>query len=559
MSMADLFPEVGSDNNWMQVTVQTGLYGYVLFVAANMIGDSAELLLLVPELTAIVGSILLPILGAVPDGMMVFCSGLGPGAQEQVKVGVGALAGSTIMLLTIPWLLSVNSGRVTILRGGKLNYHPGKDKAKLEEGGSLLTGSGVKIEKTIKDNAKIMLLTCSSYLIIQIPAFTVDSNDGFVLKQKHGAIMARELPAAWLALVTSVGFFFWYIFKMYKAGSSASGTVDDLYIKQAVKRIERNEISLRAAIDYMRTREASTQGQLTEKMIDDRATIQLKKMLSPFFRHYDRNDDKKISQFEFQSLMHDLNEDLPEKVAQKLFDQADKDKSKSMEFDEFVNLMVHFSSSKSPIQIAKPRERAKTTGFYAGAADVEGGDDEAEGGEEEDLPEDLANLSPEEQQKALKKRASVGMLIGTVLVLFFSDPMCDMLATIAEKASISPFIVSFVLAPLASNAAELVSSMKIAAKKTPSAMTQALSTLEGAAIMNNTFCLAIFMILIVWRNLEWQFSAETCSILLIQVLIAAVVLKFETQTMAHGLLIMACYPVALLVVEVLGGAGLGWD
>ena len=46
---------------------------------------------------------MLPILGAVPDGAIMLFSGLGPDAQEQMQVGVGALAGSTIMLLTVPW------------------------------------------------------------------------------------------------------------------------------------------------------------------------------------------------------------------------------------------------------------------------------------------------------------------------------------------------------------------------------------------------------------------------------------------------------------------------
>ena len=48
------------------------------------------------------GSVVLPVLGAVPDGAIMLFSGLGSveEAQENLAVGVGALAGSTIMLLT---------------------------------------------------------------------------------------------------------------------------------------------------------------------------------------------------------------------------------------------------------------------------------------------------------------------------------------------------------------------------------------------------------------------------------------------------------------------------
>lgn len=73
------------------------------FSASNMISDGSELLLLVPSLAGVVGSVVLPVLGAVPDGAIVLFSGMGDDAQAQLSVGVGALAGSTIMLLTIPW------------------------------------------------------------------------------------------------------------------------------------------------------------------------------------------------------------------------------------------------------------------------------------------------------------------------------------------------------------------------------------------------------------------------------------------------------------------------
>jgi hypothetical protein len=85
------------------------VYGFILFKASNLISDGSELLLLVPSLkgvraprarlrvspfffcharshlAGIVGSVVLPILGAVPDGAIVLFSGLGPDAQSQVN------------------------------------------------------------------------------------------------------------------------------------------------------------------------------------------------------------------------------------------------------------------------------------------------------------------------------------------------------------------------------------------------------------------------------------------------------------------------------------------
>merc|ERR1719414_2194988 len=100
----------------------TLVYAVVLYQASNLISSGSELLQLVPAVAGIVGSIVLPILGAVPDGMMVLFSGVGPNAQETVSVGVGALAGSTVMLLTFPWFVCVHFGRVPINEKGEADY-----------------------------------------------------------------------------------------------------------------------------------------------------------------------------------------------------------------------------------------------------------------------------------------------------------------------------------------------------------------------------------------------------------------------------------------------------
>jgi Ca2+/Na+ antiporter len=94
---------------FFQLLLLLVVYGAVLFKSADVLSEGSELLMFVPSIKDVVGSIVLPILGAVPDGAIVLFSGMGPikEAQEQLNVGVGALAGSTIMLLTIPWFLSL--------------------------------------------------------------------------------------------------------------------------------------------------------------------------------------------------------------------------------------------------------------------------------------------------------------------------------------------------------------------------------------------------------------------------------------------------------------------
>ena len=48
-------------------------------------------------------------------------------------------------------------------------------------------------------------------------------------------------------------------------------------------------------------------------------------------------------------------------------------------------------------------------------------------------------------------------------------------------------------------------------------MDMTISSLIGAATMNNTFCLTVFLVIIYVRDLKWAFSAEVTSIIAAEV------------------------------------------
>ena len=158
--------------------VLMGMYGNILLVGANLIGDGSELLLEVMD-PGLIGGLVLPILGALPDAAMIVLSGLGgtvEEAQEQVNVGIGTLAGSTVMLLSIAWGGSVIAGRCDLEQGRA------KDK-KLTKGwqpGARLTmrwiekslmDTGVTTDNATRANAYIMMATALLYLFPQIPTY----------------------------------------------------------------------------------------------------------------------------------------------------------------------------------------------------------------------------------------------------------------------------------------------------------------------------------------------------------------------------------------------------
>lgn len=552
VKMVALFPDIGAEAAWGQIFMQAVLYGYILSIGADMIGDGAELLMLCPSIAPLVGSIVVPILGAVPDGMMVLCSSLGDDAQEQISVGVGALAGSTVMLLTLPWMLSLVCGRVSIING-ECNYKASGDAKLLPAhqswySPSSIFGSGVAVHDNVKSNAKIMFMTTIPFWVIQVPAFVVDKPKISDAVQKN-----YEQPFAVVGAVLCACFFAFYMIKMFRDASQEGSDMQNKVVKAAVEGIQNGHMTLRGAMHDFREQMLKDMDKIDKKgganleaplvvgngQKAEETVRHMCDILKPFFKKYDQNGDNQVSINEFKLLMSDLRENVSDEKTNKIFNAADQDKSGDINFEEFVACIMAFALD--PHQDLNEKEGAEL-----GDEDADGdGDDDDE---EEDMPPDLADLSPAEQQAAIKKRACYGMFFGSVLVLLFSDPMCDLLGVMGTKAEIPPFYISFLIAPLASNASELVSAMKLAKKKTRDSMKESLSTLCGAAIMNNTFCLCIFFMCFVMKDLVWKFSAETISIVAIQYVIGIIALVKSTQRLFDGFLILCCYPAAMGIV-----------
>jgi len=226
---------------------------------------------------------------------------------------------------------------------------------------------------------------------------------------------------------------------------------------------------------------------------------QTKQLLSqtilPFFDYYAQGNDN-IDMNELKLLLKDLNEDTSRVEA--WMQRMDADRSGVIERNEFMNAMLTFITYK----VAEPTDGQEEAIYEETSVS------ERESVEEEELPEFEGCSSPEEFQSAVKLRAAKLMSVGMALILVFSDPMVDVMANVGDRLTIPPFYVAFVLAPLASNASELIASLNYASKKTRQTITISLAALEGAACMNNTFCLAIFMGLIFFKGLAWKFSAE---------------------------------------------------
>jgi Ca2+/Na+ antiporter len=95
-----------------------------------------------------------------------------------------------------------------------------------------------------------------------------------------------------------------------------------------------------------------------------------------------------------------------------------------------------------------------------------------------------------------------------------------------------------------------------ARKKTNESISMTLATLHGAATMNSTLALSIFMAIIYARGLEWNYTAETITVCTVVVLVALQGAFRKNIFLWQALLVLALYPGAILMVWTLQHFGL---
>jgi len=465
----------------------------------------------------------------------------------------------------LPWILSVYAGQVDMNDAGVCVGYKAKAGMKNQT-----EQTGCCFLEGVTKNAWLMFLTSLSYFVIQIPAFMVDDQKtkaqlgpdylAEVIKESKG-----ENFAALCGCFFTLFMFSFYLYLQYLAALKKEPPISCLkallppppppvsmelvkkqgllplidhyrenFLKTGHLRVSASEVAMPYAD------EASNAQSLMYKIPADLSAA----LKSLFVEYAAKTPSSGLHGDDMRQLLSVVGLAYTPDVFAVMFKEADADKGGFLDQGEFLCFFYSMITGKDQLPY-----QAKARQAEPAAADAGGDDDE----EEDEMPEEFKDMSPAEQRKSIIQASLKQMCIGTFLVLIFSDPMVDVLAQIGVATGVPAFYVSFVLAPLASNASELVASYKLASRKTSGAITQSLQTLEGAACMNNTFCLGIFFFLIYYQGLAWKFTAETLSIFLVQFLVFLIVIRKSTQTKQEGILIFMMYPVSLVFVAALEG------
>jgi Ca2+/Na+ antiporter len=102
-----------------------------------------------------------------------------------------------------------------------------------------------------------------------------------------------------------------------------------------------------------------------------------------------------------------------------------------------------------------------------------------------------------------------------------------------------------------SNASLIIAAYNYSKKRTNKGVSVALSSLLGAAIMNNTFVLGTLLFVVLRHGIQWDFMPEVVGIVSVLTFICSAVIFKSVHTMTDAWVFISLYPLSLFLVYLL--------
>lgn len=486
-----------------------------MYIAATYLSEGCELLLEILG-PGIIGGLFLPILGALPDALLILVSGLSGStatAQEQVSVGMGLLAGSTVMLLTVIWGSCVVVGKCDIEDSLAVDTHDTK--------GFSLTGSGISTDIWTSYAAMLMAVSIIPFVIVQIP-------------QLVGSTSGRHL-AVLIALIASVSLLISYcVYQVFQP-----------WIQKRKLAYAKHKHVISGLLKHLRMHALG-------RLITDDGTPN-EDVLAKLFTTIDTNGDGSLSVGELRALIigiefEKIDLDKNEAV-DKIMRDFDTSNNNSIDLEEFIK---GISKWLAEARIAAGDPGPNSNKFLDEYHQKTKREHDLLGDQSDEVVEGI------DSPRKTTIKAVLMLMLGTAIAAAFADPLVDAVDNFSDATSIPTFFISFIALPLATNSSESVSAIIFASRKKLRTASLTFSEIYGAVTMNNILCLSVFLALVYVRGLTWDFSAEVLVILIVCVvmgLFGSFRTTFPLWTTSVAYLL---YPFSLALVYVLDYV-FGWS
>ncbi|KZV51104.1 hypothetical protein F511_01896 [Dorcoceras hygrometricum] len=451
------------------------------------------------------GASLFQFLGTFPQIVIVLesaLSGSRDAAQQRATLGMGLVAGTTVMLLTLVWGASV------VLGSYDLSVHNTTDDP---NGGNeiTLTGRGIVTDVETSFTSRIMLISLLPFLILQLQnVFNTSSGRRVIIL---------------IALIVTVVLLFGYV---------------NYQIFQPWVQNRRFE--------YLMSKYAKDK---LMQLLTSNGKPDTKKILQ-LFNRVDKNNSLSVSAAELRVLLLgakiDDNDDMAtDRNIENVLASFDVSGDGLINQAEFVRGMTQFVSNIS---------NQNADSIRKGGGSKSQNTSQTQKGH----LSNASSLSPTTSNSWLTiLNATFLLTLGIFMLCVLGEPLIKSVLGFAQAVNLSSFSISYLAIPFALNYGVAFQSITSARQKTQKSISLTLSSLYGGVFMNNIIGLIVFLTPVYARDLMSNVSAEVLVVLIICIVMTLLTCFRTKYPVWVGYLVLLLYPISLASVYVLTNV-LGW-
>ncbi|KZV38275.1 hypothetical protein F511_36510 [Dorcoceras hygrometricum] len=429
-------------------------------------------------------------------------------AEEFVLTGVGLLAGSTILLLTLIWGTCIILSRQDFQEHLQNHSSDSKYYNPLEKLlVSLWPGYGVITDLGTSFTARIMLLSVIPLVIILIPtAFHLSLH-----VQKVFVIITLVV-----CLLFLISYFFYQVLKPW-----------------VQKKREEREMMDSLLPDILEHLQSSAYGTLlAEDGSPDVAAIKR------LFKDVDLDHSNSISYSELLKLVTKIQSGIlpgdADLAVSRMMEELDVNGDESINEEEFVMGVTRWLN---PTNDENPKSKKIEDDNY------------------QKTWEQTDKLIDDKfiDKSALAWIKAISLLVlGIVILGILAEPLVHSVRGFSTATNLPSFYVAFVLIPLASNARLAVSAINETRKRKLHTTSLTLSEIYGTVFMNNILGLAVLLSLTYFKGVAFKFSAEILMVLFVSVIIGCLSSVSTIFPVWTSFLAYLLYPLSLVLVYSIG-------
>jgi Ca2+/Na+ antiporter len=446
----------------------------------------------------ILGGSLFHLLPTIPQLLLVLASGLSAStetAEQQAAMGMGLLAGTAVMMLTLVW--------GSCVAFGSYDLSGSEESISSKSTPFSLTGYGLITDKKTRWTAVLMLASMIPLIILQLSKIINSPSATRII------ILVALIVTLILLIANCIFLIFkpWVLTRRYE------------YLSQK----------------YMNSKLLTL---FTYRGVPNEIAIRM------IFDHNDKDGDKKLSRAELRALIRGMKlkedgimgiDDYVENVMI-VFDSIPDDNITEEEF------------TKAVVKWIKDARFSETNSHQLNSRKDSGNTTQDSQSVKQSLLDKTKKIRSSKSLLVDYSKATFELLLGVAILATLSMPYIKTVGSFSEALNIPQFFVPYVVIPFAMNYRRALLFITAAQEKTRSSISLTLSEIYGSVFMNIMIGLTTFLSLVYSRNLSWNVDAEVLVVLLICTtmgVLSAYCKKFQVWT---SILAIALYPISLLML-----------